>query len=160
MVMELVQGGEFFTYLQVSSPSNAPPLGAETARMVERGAGGELAENRASTACRRVIAQTWTGWWACGGWQQQRRQKRSRSWDGVFSGGGCPCSCPAPAPSRPSRLLWTTLSALPPSSSQARETPLSEDEARFYAGCVILGLEYMHDRGVAWRCACCLRCLH
>ncbi|KAI3430680.1 hypothetical protein D9Q98_005269 [Chlorella vulgaris] len=34
---------------------------------------------------------------------------------------------------------------------QNREAPLSEDEARFYAACVILGLEYMHDRGVAWR---------
>jgi len=34
---------------------------------------------------------------------------------------------------------------------QGRERALKEDEARFYAGCVILGLEYMHDRGVAWR---------
>ncbi|KAI7838861.1 hypothetical protein COHA_007362 [Chlorella ohadii] len=34
---------------------------------------------------------------------------------------------------------------------QMRESPLSEDEARFYAGCVVLGLEYMHDRGIAWR---------
>jgi len=28
---------------------------------------------------------------------------------------------------------------------------LNETEARFYTGCVVLGLEYMHDRGVAWR---------
>eukprot|EP00887_Chlorella_sp_A99_P000268 scaffold13.g268.t1 len=34
---------------------------------------------------------------------------------------------------------------------QSREAPLSEPEARFYAGCVILGLEYMHDRSIAWR---------
>ncbi|KAG7671492.1 hypothetical protein Ndes2526B_g09344 [Nannochloris sp. 'desiccata'] len=34
---------------------------------------------------------------------------------------------------------------------QGRERALKEDDARFYAGCVVLGLEYMHDRGVAWR---------
>lgn len=34
---------------------------------------------------------------------------------------------------------------------QGKERALSEQEAKFYAGCVILGLEYMHDRGIAWR---------
>ena len=34
---------------------------------------------------------------------------------------------------------------------QNRDRALSEDEARFYTGCVVLGLEYMHDRGIAWR---------
>ena len=34
---------------------------------------------------------------------------------------------------------------------QSRDGALSEQEARFYAACVVLGLEYMHDRGVAWR---------
>ena len=28
---------------------------------------------------------------------------------------------------------------------------MPEGEARFYAGCVALGLEHMHSRGVAWR---------
>ena len=32
-----------------------------------------------------------------------------------------------------------------------RISPLSENEAKFYAGCVILGLEYLNERGVAWR---------
>lgn len=34
---------------------------------------------------------------------------------------------------------------------QGKDGVLTESEARFYAGCVILGLEYMHDIGVAWR---------
>ena len=54
-----------------------------------------------------------------------------------------------PAADRHLRPLCTALHC--PLSPQAREAPLSEDEARFYAGCVVLGLEYMHDRGVAWR---------
>lgn len=32
-----------------------------------------------------------------------------------------------------------------------RSSPLKEEEARFYAGCVILGLEYLNDRGLCWR---------
>lgn len=40
---------------------------------------------------------------------------------------------------------------------QTRNEPLSEDAARFYAGCVILGLEYMHDRNIAWRWVPCLQ---
>ncbi len=34
---------------------------------------------------------------------------------------------------------------------QQRNSPLREDAARFYAGCVVLGLEYMHDKGIIWR---------
>ena len=34
---------------------------------------------------------------------------------------------------------------------QGREGALSEEEAQFYTACVVLGLEYMHDREVAWR---------
>eukprot|EP00884_Botryococcus_braunii_P004083 jgi/Botrbrau1/13676/Bobra.0378s0008.1 len=34
---------------------------------------------------------------------------------------------------------------------QSRSTPLREDHARFYAACVVMGLEYMHDRNVMWR---------
>lgn len=36
---------------------------------------------------------------------------------------------------------------------QSRDSPLTEDQARFYAGCVIAGLEYMQDRNIVWRCA-------
>ena len=32
-----------------------------------------------------------------------------------------------------------------------RVNPLSENEAKFYAGCVVMGLEYLHERGVSWR---------
>ncbi|KFM26059.1 cAMP-dependent protein kinase catalytic subunit alpha [Auxenochlorella protothecoides] len=34
---------------------------------------------------------------------------------------------------------------------QNRTDPLSESSARFYAACVVAGLEYMHSKGVAWR---------
>lgn len=98
MVMELVQGGEFFTYLQVG--------------------GGRQ---------------------GCGG------------------GLGCVCGCVL----RPTAITQPASRPLPPPRNrrrpvlspalQAREAPLSEDEARFYAGCCVLGLEYMHDRGIAWR---------
>jgi len=32
-----------------------------------------------------------------------------------------------------------------------KNRPLTEDEAKFYAGCVILGLEYLNDQGLCWR---------
>ena len=32
-----------------------------------------------------------------------------------------------------------------------RSSPFTEDEAKFYAGCVILGLEYLNDKGICWR---------
>lgn len=32
--------------------------------------------------------------------------------------------------------------------------PFSETDARFYGACVILGLEYLHERGIAWRYVC------
>ena len=34
---------------------------------------------------------------------------------------------------------------------RSRNKTIPEHEAKFYAACVILGLEYMHDREVAWR---------
>ena len=36
---------------------------------------------------------------------------------------------------------------------QSRPSPLKEDHARFYAASVILGLEYMQERSIMWRCA-------
>lgn len=36
---------------------------------------------------------------------------------------------------------------------QSRAGPLKEDHARFFAASVILGLEYMQDRNLMWRCA-------
>ena len=35
---------------------------------------------------------------------------------------------------------------------QSRPSPLKEDHARFYAASVILGLEYMQERSIMWRC--------
>ncbi|KAI8103635.1 hypothetical protein M9435_004970 [Picochlorum sp. BPE23] len=32
-----------------------------------------------------------------------------------------------------------------------RSSSLSENEAKFYAGCVVMGLDYLHERGVSWR---------
>ena len=32
-----------------------------------------------------------------------------------------------------------------------KNRPLTEDEAKFYAGCVILGLGYLNDQGLCWR---------
>ena len=31
--------------------------------------------------------------------------------------------------------------------------PLKEDQARFYTASVVLGLEYMQERNIMWRCA-------
>jgi cGMP-dependent protein kinase len=36
---------------------------------------------------------------------------------------------------------------------QSRPAPLKEDHARFYAASVVLGLEYMQERSIMWRCA-------
>ena len=62
---------------------------------------------------------------------------------------------PPPPPRPPPRSLYMLMELVQGGEFftylQAREAPLSEGEARFYAGCVILALEYMHDRGVAWR---------
>eukprot|EP00889_Picochlorum_renovo_P003101 jgi/Picre1/30131/NNA_005500.t1 len=32
-----------------------------------------------------------------------------------------------------------------------KSSSLSENEAKFYAGCVVMGLDYLHERGVSWR---------
>ena len=99
MLLELVQGGEFFTYLQVGG-----------------WVGGWVGE--------RTAAQ---------GWPAGRR------------------SAPGAGPPLHAGSLAAPQLCLFP-LAQGREAPLSEEEARFYAGCVILGLEYMHDRSIAWRC--------
>jgi hypothetical protein len=36
---------------------------------------------------------------------------------------------------------------------QSRPGPLKEDQARFYTASVVLGLEYMQERNIMWRCA-------
>ena len=43
-------------------------------------------------------------------------------------------------------------------SPQSRAEPLPEEHVRFYAAAVILGLEYMQNHDLVWRCArhtCC-----
>lgn len=35
--------------------------------------------------------------------------------------------------------------------NQSRSEPLSESEAMFYAACVVQGLDFLHQRGIAWR---------
>ena len=37
---------------------------------------------------------------------------------------------------------------------QSRRQRMSEDSARFYAACVILGLEYMNSKDLMWRYGC------
>lgn len=44
-----------------------------------------------------------------------------------------------------------TAHTLCPGVTQSRSTPLREDHARFYAACVVMGLEYMHERNIMWR---------
>ena len=39
---------------------------------------------------------------------------------------------------------------------QSRAEPLPEDHVRFYAAAVVLGLEYMQNHDLVWRCA--MRC--
>ena len=46
------------------------------------------------------------------------------------------------------------------SSGQSRAEPLPEEHVRFYAAAVVLGLEYMQNHDLVWRCAstiCCHR---